>query len=167
MKVSKEQEERFLDFLERHKGLILKVAGAYCQHLDERKDLVQDIILQLWRSFPKYDASYAVSTWIYRIALNVSISFLRKITSRKRVQKSYEQQFELLQWDHGIVDERLEKLYRCIDFLKPLDKGIMILHLEGQKNKEIAEILGMTPTSISTRMQRIRQKLKEQLTPKN
>lgn len=164
MKAAALQEEEFLDFLERNKGLIVKVAGIYCYDHDERRDLIQDIILQLWRSYPKFDNSSSLSTWTYRIALNVSISYLRKITTRKRTQQVYREQVEFVQWDAPFIDERLEQLYRYINFLKPLDRGIVILHLDGVKNKEIAEITGLKPTNVSTRLERIKQKLITHLT---
>jgi RNA polymerase sigma-70 factor (ECF subfamily) len=102
------QEELFIDFLEKNKGLIVKVAGVYCYDHDERRDLIQDIILQLWRSFPKFDSSSSISTWTYRIALNVSISYLRKMTTRKKTHAIYQQQTEFIQWDAPAIDERLE-----------------------------------------------------------
>lgn len=76
-------KERFLSLIEMHKGIIYKVANAYCRDVEDRKDLVQEIVIQLWRSFDKYDAQYKWSTWMYRIALNVAISFLRKEKRRK------------------------------------------------------------------------------------
>lgn len=95
LKASTIQEERFMDFLENNKGLIVKVAGVYCYDHDERRDLIQDIILQLWRAFPKFDGACSVSTWTYRIALNVSISYLRKMTKRKRTQEAYSNKQDL------------------------------------------------------------------------
>ena len=164
MKESKLQEELFIDFLEKNKGLIVKVAGVYCYDNDERRDLIQDIILQLWRAFPKFDESASISTWTYRIALNVSISYLRKITTRKKTQEAYRQQADFIQWDADFTDERLEQLYHYINFLKPLDKAIIILHLDGVKNKDVAEILGIKPTNVSTRLQRIKEILSNHLT---
>jgi RNA polymerase sigma factor (sigma-70 family) len=157
------QEELFVDFLEKNKGLIVKVAGVYCYDHDERRDLIQDIILQLWKSFPKFDDAYSISTWTYRIALNVSISYLRKMTTRKKTLAIYQRQTEFMQWDAPAVDERLEQLYHSIDFLKPVDKAIIILHLDGLKNKDVAEILGLPPTNVSTKLLRIKETLSKHL----
>lgn len=164
MKASKLQEELFIDFLEKNKGLIVKVAGVYCYDHNERRDLIQDIILQLWRAYPKFNASSSIATWTYRIALNVSISYLRKITTRKKTQEEYRQQADFIQWDAHFTDERLEQLYQYINFLKPLDKAIIILHFDGVKNKDVAEILGIKPTNVSTRLQRIKEILSTHLT---
>ncbi len=160
MNESKRYEELFLEYLESCKKLIMKIARIYCKDPEDRKDLVQDIILQLWKSFPKYDNTYAITTWTYRIALNVSISFLRKVTGRHHNQKSYMQHAGLLQANDIVVDEDLKGLYRFIELLKPIDKALMILYLEGCKNKQISSIMGLSDTNVSTRKQRIQDKMK-------
>lgn len=153
-------EQPFLEMLEQHKKLVFKVANAYCKRPEDRKDLVQEIILQLWRAFPKYDETYAITTWMYRIALNVSISFFRKETTRKKVSSSYGQQVSLLEWQEDKIDERLQLLYQWIEQLKPLDKAIIILHLDGHSNPEISEIMGMSLSNVSTKINRIKNQLK-------
>ncbi len=160
MKKSNSQETRFIEYLEGYKKLIAKVARIYCIDTETRKDLIQDIILQLWKSFPNYDNTYSISTWTYRIAINVSISFLRKATTRSNTHSAYQQQMELLQMNDAVVDEKLEQLYRFIDLLKPLDKAIIILYLEACENKEISRVMGMSVSNVSTRKQRIKEKLK-------
>lgn len=158
-------QERFITYLEGYKKLIVKVASAYCFEPEDRKDLVQEISLQLWKAYPSYDQSVALSTWTYRIALNISISFLRKETSRKRREEQYQQERDLLEWSDPILDERLEQLYRVIDHLKPLDKALLILSLEGCKHTEIGDVMGMSPTNVSTKLYRIREQLKSSVTP--
>lgn len=160
MKSSNLQETHFIEYLESYKKLITKVARIYCFDAEARKDLIQDIILQLWRSFPNYDNTYSISTWTYRIAINVSISYLRKSTTRSNAQKSYQQQMEFLQIQDTVIDEKLEQLYRFIDLLKPVDKAVIILYLEDCKNMEIARVMGMSVSNVSTRKQRIKEKLK-------
>ena len=153
-------QEQFITYLEEYKRLIVKVAGVYCSEAEDRKDLIQEISLQLWKAYPNYDRSVALSTWTYRIALNVAISFLRKETSRKRREEQYHRERDILEWHNPILDERLEQLYRIIDQLKPLDKAIIILSLEGCKNTEIAEVMGMSPSNVSTKLYRIKEQLK-------
>lgn len=153
-------QERFITYLGGYKKLIVKVASAYCFETEDRKDLIQEISLQLWKAYPGYDASVALSTWTYRIALNVSISFLRKEISRSKKVEQYQQQRDILEWSNPVMDERLEQLYRIIDQLQPLDKALIILSLEGCKNTEIADVMGMSPTNVSTKLHRIREQLK-------
>ncbi len=151
-------EKIFTEILENHKKLIFKIANSYSRDTEERKDLMQEIVLQLWKAFPKYNSTYALSTWIYRIALNVSISHYRKEKSRKRKEESYTQVIEISDPDH-FRNDRLDKLNYMIDRLSPLEKGIMIMYLEGRNQKEMAQVMGTTPTNISTRINRIKNKL--------
>lgn len=159
-------EEKFTHFLENYKYLLLKVASIYCRAEEDRKDLVQEIILQLWGSFPKYHPEYALSTWTYRIALNVSISYVRKTTTRNRGLQGYKKYQDIIHIDQQDIEEHLKLLYDSIQFLKPFDKAIISLHLEGCKNKEIAKVLGITPSNVSTRLARIKEQLKDKFTTK-
>jgi len=160
LKELKSQDEGFINYLEGYKKLIAKVASIYCKETEYRKDLIQDIIIQLWKSYPKYDKTYAISTWTYRIAINVSISFLRKATSRNKTHRDYLMHDELIQTDYSVIDEKPEQLYRFIELLKPINKAIIILYLEGCSNKEISQIMGMSVTNVSTRKLRIKDELK-------
>lgn len=158
-----ELKKRFITYLEGYRKLIIKIASTYCPGPEERRDLIQEISLQLWKAYPNYDSSAALSTWTYRIALNVSISFLRKETSRKRREEQYHREHDILAWRDPGLDERLEQLYRSIERLRPLDKGIIILSIEGCKNTEIAEVMGMSATNVSTRLNRIKEQLKSSI----
>lgn len=160
MEETKSHDAVFIEYLEGYKKLIAKVARIYCKDSEERKDLIQEIIIQLWKSFPKYDKTYSISTWTYRIAINVSISYLRKATSRKNNHNDYLQQNELMQTEDRVTDEKLEQLYRFIELLKPIDKAIIILYMEGCSNKEISEVMGITVTNVSTRKLRVKEELK-------
>ncbi len=77
-------DERFAELLERHRGIVFKVAATYCRTRADREDVAQEIVTQLWRAFPKFDATRTFSTWMYRIALNVAISFVRTNSVRER-----------------------------------------------------------------------------------
>jgi len=159
LKDSKKLEQEFLELLENNKKLIFKIANVYGKNEEEIKDLGQEITLQLWKSYPKYNPEFAVSTWMYRIALNVSISFYRKEKSRKKINQDLEQQTHILYWEDQIIDDQLKILYQFIEQLKAFDKAIIVLYLEGKKNSEIAEIMGITPTNVSTKLNRIKTKL--------
>ncbi len=161
------QEKLFIEFLEDYKNLIFKVSNIYCRLEEDRKDLIQEIILQLWKAFPKYDPTFARSTWTYRIALNVSISYVRKTSTRNRAIQGYKSNVNLIQIEEEDINEQLTELYDAIQFLKPLDKAIISLSLEGCKNKEIAKVLGITPSNVSTKLNRIKEKLKNHFTKKN
>lgn len=155
------QTGTFLTVMEQHKGIIYKIAHAYCRDPEDRKDLVQEIIYQLCRSFGSYDDRYKYSTWIYRIALNVAISFYRK--NRRRADRAGPLLTDEIVFQETEEDaQRLQQLRLFIDGLKKLDRAIMILYLEEKSHKEMADILGLTTTNIATRLGRIREKLRQQ-----
>ncbi|NNF33387.1 MAG: sigma-70 family RNA polymerase sigma factor [Saprospiraceae bacterium] len=160
-------EEKFTIILDQYKNMILKVAGMYCREEEERKDLVQEIILHLWRAFPKYNDEYAVSTWLYRIALNVSISYVRKTATRNKAILEYKSNPGLIHIEDQDLKQRLTLLYDAIEFLQPFDKALIGLHLEGCKHKEIADVLGITQSNVSTRLSRIKDQLKSNFNSKN
>jgi len=156
------QENKFLAIVESHKKLLFKISNAYCSDPEDRKDLLQEIILQLWKSFPKYDDTYALSTWMYRIALHVSISFHRKQKSRRNLKLSKPDPILAIREEEGKqeLNENLQLLYAFISELKHLDKALMILYLEGKNHQEIGEILGLSKSNVGTKIGRIKEKLK-------
>ncbi|AGA77575.1 RNA polymerase sigma factor, sigma-70 family [Echinicola vietnamensis DSM 17526] len=156
----KTQEKEFERYLKKYEALIIKVARVYSHGAENQKDLIQEIVLQLWRAFPKYSADRGVSTWTYRIALNVSISYLRKESSRRRREEEYSQNQSRQTDNCDPIDDRLKILYRFIHTLNATDKALMLLFLEGCKNKEIAKIMGVTPGVVSTKIYRIKAQLK-------
>ncbi len=147
--------------LEKHKRLIFKISNSYCKSNEDRKDLTQEITFQLWKAFPDYNDEYAFSTWIYRISLNVAISFYRKEKTKKKALETYKEVivFDEVDDDEG-KNEQTRMLYTFIEELNPLDKAIIILHLEAKKNKEIATIMGISATNVSTKINRIKNKLR-------
>ncbi len=137
----------------------MKIASSYFNTAANRNDLVQEIILQLWKAFPKYNPEMTASTWVYRIALNTAISSFRKEQNRKKKLSSYQPIDTFLAWEETAMEEKLNRLYHLISQLNPLEKGIIILHLEGCKNAEIAEIVGISLSNVSTKINRIKTKL--------
>ncbi len=151
----------FLAVMEANKGIIYKVANSYCRNADNRKDLIQEIMVQLWLSFNKYDEKYSITTWMYRIALNVSISFYRKENRRDSINHPLPGEIlTLYEADTGSPQAEVELLYKCIRELKEIDRAIILLYLEGNAQQEIAEILGLSMTNVSTKVSRIKQQLK-------
>lgn len=161
MNVSKNKEV-FLDVLESHKGILYKVANSYSRNEIHKKDLIQEIIIQLWLSFDKYDDTYKLSTWIYRIALNVSISYYRKEKRRRAISQPLPDEVLHISTVEKEVNKQPEiaKLQRFIKELKELDRAIILLSLDGYDHQEIADIMGITVTNVSTRKSRAKEKLR-------
>lgn len=161
---TKDRKQAFLQTLEAHQGIIYKVVHVYCPVKEEQEDLVQEIILQVWRSYPNYNPTFKMSTWLYRIALNVAISFYRKNVLRSNKMTPYqESDFQQLS-DASVksLGEELDLLHQFINRLKELDKALMLLYLEEKSYKEIAEIMGISESNVGTKINRIKQRLKKQ-----
>ncbi|HEY1062984.1 MAG TPA: sigma-70 family RNA polymerase sigma factor [Daejeonella sp.] len=154
-------ELNFQKLIEEHKGILLKVARTYCHNEDDRVDLIQEMSIQIWRSLDKYNDKCKISTWMYRVALNVAISFYRK--NAKRNENTIPLNDELSQIPESENKEKegqLILLERFIQELHNLDKALMLLYLEDRSYSEIAEILGITPGNVGTKINRIKSKLK-------
>jgi RNA polymerase sigma factor (sigma-70 family) len=160
---SVEKSETFLLVIQSNKGIIYKIANSYSHDAEDRKDLVQEIIIQLWKSFDNYTDQFKYSTWIYRIALNTAISFYRK--ENRRTQISNPISDSIINFgDTSVPDETEEKiafLQQFISELKELDKALMLLYLEEKSHKEIAEIIGISETNVATKIGRIKTILKQ------
>ena len=152
--------DKFLSVIQTNKGIIYKIANSYCKDEEDRKDLVQEIIVQLWKSFDKYNEQYKYSTWIYRIALNVAISFYRKEHRRKDISNPLSDGI-LIFTDTDETKEDIRFLQQFIAELKELDKALMLLYLEEKSYKEIAEIIDLSETNVATKIGRIKNRLKQ------
>ena len=161
------KKDRFIKTIDEHKKIIYKIVNSYCRNREHRKDLEQEIIIHLWNSFDNYNEKYKYSTWMYRIALNVAISFYRK-EKKQLVKNDFYNEDSIF----SIVDENKENeteldyhlklLQKFINNLNELNKALMLLYLEEKNYEEIAEILGITKTNVATKISRIKLKLKKE-----
>lgn len=159
--MSVDRHGMYLDIIERHKGVVFKVARAYCSNEFDREDLVQEILAQIWRSLDTYNDSFKITTWMYRVALNVAISFYRK--DKTTAYKHTEMEDKLLSYDMEAErenEQNLNELYTFINELSGVDKAVLLMYLEGESQSEIAANLNITVSNISTKISRIKQKLK-------
>jgi len=149
--------EDFLDLVHKHQGVLHKICLAYCSSHCSREDLYQDIILQLWRSYPSFRGSSSFSTWMYRVALNTAINQTRK----KTIFLSDGAAGDIPDEGWGISDlsEELGLLYSAITRLGKIDRAIILLWLEEHSYEEISDIMGITKKNVSVRLVRIREKL--------
>ena len=160
------EKEKFIELISANKNLIYKVCNSYCSNYEDRKDLEQEILLQIWKSLKNFDGRVKITTWIYKIALNTAISFYRK--DIKKIDKARNDINNLIislpdnEYDSEI-DEKIGILYKLIEQLSKLDKALILLYLDSYKYKEIAEILGITETNVATKLNRIKKSLKEQI----
>lgn len=158
----------FSDLLQRHAGIVFKVANTYARGVDDRADLAQEIAAQLWRAWPKFDSTRSsVTTWMYRIALNVGISYVRSNSVRLRHDA-----VPLDEQLHDIADanaanpeteQQLRLLQLFIAQQPPLDRALLLLYLDERGQREIAEILGISESNVSTKIGRLKQRIRNEL----
>lgn len=156
----------FETLLQRHRGIVFKVAHTYCHDVEDRADLAQEIATQLWRAYPDLDPARSVSTWMYRIALNVGISHVRRQVARAGRTVPIDDAL------HDVADEsardpeaeqRLRLLQRFITRQAPLDRALLLLYLEDRPQREIADILGLSESNVSTKVARLKQRIRTEL----
>jgi len=153
---------KFIELLQENKGLLYKVARTYCFSEEERKDLIQEISLQVWRSFDDYDPKYKFSTWLYRVALNVAISNLRKESRRKKINNPFQEVIvAFIVPEEDQKNEQIAQLYSVISELKPFDRALMLLYLDENPYQEIAEIMGISNSNVATKLSRLKKVIKE------
>jgi RNA polymerase sigma factor (sigma-70 family) len=152
----------FSNLVNENRGIIFKVCNSYCSNKTDIEDLAQEIVYQLWKSYSSYDTSYKFTTWMYRIALNTAISFYRKQKKSGNTISLEEHLIEIADNHEPVItDQNINLLQQFINELKELDKALMILYLEEKTYKEIAEIMGITETNVATKINRVKEKLKQ------
>ena len=154
------QQQFFQEIIEQHKGILFKVARVYCPNESDRQDLIQEMMIQIWQSIHKYNDQFKISTWLYRISLNVAISFYRKSSTRANRFTVVNEQMKEIPSEDKAESEQLKLLEQFIYELKEFDKALMMLYLEDKSHAEIAEILGMSVSNVGTKIGRIKEKLK-------
>jgi RNA polymerase sigma-70 factor (ECF subfamily) len=160
------EREQFIPVMRANQNLIYKICHSYCPDPESRKDLQQEILMQLWNSFSKFDGRVKISTWIYRIALNTAISYYRKDCKHRNNKVAMDASVISLSGfeQESEKDERIVMLYQFIERLDEMDKALMLLYLDGNKYKDIADVLGISETNVATKISRIKKSLKGQLT---
>lgn len=153
-----ERKQIFESWLDHYKALVFKVVSAYALSPMDQNDLFQEITIQLWHSILTFRQESSDSTWIYRIALNTAIKWVRK--EQKHYQSEPIENVELVLQDSGIkVDERLAWLYEEIHRLDEIDRSLILLLLDGFSYKEMAGILGITESNVGVKISRIKKHL--------
>ncbi len=152
-------EQEFVSVVKEYERVIYKVCYLYTTPNATLNDLYQEVVLNLWKAFPKFRKECKISTWIYRIALNTCISFIRK---EKNIPEIVSLTYETDRVEESDeTQEMLRQLYRMINRLGQLEKSIILLYLEDKSYEEIAEITGLTVTNVATKLSRIKDKLRK------
>lgn len=162
--VDMDRKNRFLELVEQNQDIIHKICALYAGNVDDRKDLSQEIVCQLWKSYQSFRGDSKFTTWMYRVALNTALLNLRRNRYRART--------ESLKEHHGdipaeVVDQekhgKISRLYEAINQLRVFDRAIIVLYLEQYPYREISEVIGISESNVSVRLVRIKKTLKELL----
>ena len=148
----------FQELINNNQRIIFKICRAYTDTTEDFDDYQQECVVQLWRSFDSFRGKSKVSTWVYRVCLNVCLSQLRK--KKRRIVTTNQLPFDLKEEKDTSDEENLEMLYRAIKLLKESDRAIILLYLEDKSYKEMAEILGITVTNVGAKVNRVKNQLK-------
>ncbi|RIV18981.1 RNA polymerase sigma factor [Fibrisoma montanum] len=155
-------EKPFLDEVNAHLGIAHKVCRMYCQDPDERADLLQEMLYQLWKSYPGFGGRSSFTTWMYRVCLNTALTWYRKTTRKNWESLSLSHQ-QIPEPPTDPEEEQRQALFRAIATLSPLNKAIVLLYLDEVSYEEIASITGLTKSNVSVRLVRIKKELEAQL----
>jgi len=156
------EKEKFISIIRDNQNLIFKICYTYCKNTEDRKDLEQEILLQLWKSFKNFDGRVKISTWIYKIALNTAITFYRN--NSKVNDKTLRIDASIISLsiaeENSEIDENISILFQLIEKLNEFDKALILLYLDNNKYIDIANILGISETNVATKINRIKKVLK-------
>lgn len=147
--------------IDSHKGILYKVSKMYMDNPDDQQDLFQEIVCQVWKVYDSFKGESQFSTWMYRVAINTAIVFLKK---EKRKVDRYDIPSENIREEESeavLKETQLDHFYRAVQKLDKIDKAIMFYQLEGFSHREIGENLGISEGNARVKLNRAKEKLKE------
>lgn len=158
---NKNLKEEFVSQIEKHQGIIYKVSRMYCDKEECRRDLFQDILLQLWNSYPSFNQQSKFSTWMYRVALNTAIAQFRR--NNKRYEDTVTEMPVNIPEEESYNEKetRRELVHKAINKLSKAEKAIIILYMDDYSYEEISEIAGITISNVGVKINRLKTKLQK------
>ena len=155
-------EKEFIHLINSHRGLLYKICNLYCDEAEDRKDLFQEIVLQLWKAYPNFRKESSISTWMYRIGLNTAISNFRKASKGIFQTSMQDEVFQVPDPDHFTQDNgRIAVLHQAIGKLNTIEKAVIMLYLEEKSYEEMAAILGISKSNVGVKLNRIKSNLEK------
>ena len=153
-------QQEFLEKIENHKGMIFKISKMYVDNQQDREDLYQEIVFQLWKSYQKFEGKSQFSTWLYRVSLNTALSFL-KTEKRKPDNGFLYENLDVAEEETHQKEIQIDFLYKAVQELNPIEKALIFLFLEGQNHKEISQNLGISEINARVKLNRTKEKLQQ------
>ncbi|HEY1033060.1 MAG TPA: RNA polymerase sigma factor [Flavipsychrobacter sp.] len=161
----KPQEQEFTTLIQQHERLVYKVCSLYAADAEDLKDLFQEIVLQAWSGYTRFRNESAISTWLYRVALNTAITHKRKKSRQLGTPVADMQLLHVADASSQAYAEEYAILQKLVGSLPPLEKALILLYFEDRSYQEIADIMGISVSNVGTRLARIKEKLKKQAQP--
>jgi len=155
-------DDSFVQHINQNLGIAYKVAGSYSQDDDDRDDLIQEMMYQLWRSYSSFDGRSKFSTWMYSVCLNTALTYKRK-QKKEKIESLAPSHYQIAETPSEDKEEAINLLFEVIATLSPLNKAITLLYLESMSYEEIASITGLTKSNVSVRLIRIKKELEEKM----
>jgi RNA polymerase sigma-70 factor (ECF subfamily) len=155
-------DQAFIRLVRENDIRLRRIARAYARDVDTQKDLYQDMLVQLWRSFPSFAGDSSTGTWLYRVALNTALAHVRRRNTRHEtpLAEAHDRADETSPVDERFdAQQRVERLYAAIDRLSAPDKMLTMMYLDEKSYREMADVLGITETNVGVRLHRIRKEL--------
>lgn len=160
--MSNSTEIAFLKLVNQHKGILYKASRIYADSIEDREDLQQEILIQLWKSYQNFKGNSEFSTWMYRVAINTAITYLKKEKQRSQNHTASSSHFELQQEDYNPTkDKQLEIFYHAVQELNVLEKAVIFYFMEGMSHKEIGSNLGLSEGNARVKLNRTKEKIQQ------
>lgn len=163
------KEIRFRQIVEENSNRISRICSYYSKSMEDRKDMYQEILVNIWKSLDKFRGESSVSTWIYRIAVNTSLTFAGKSYRNLNLYIEQLPQGTGILWEDDELEKKqnrefqLEELETQLNLLSIIDKALITMVLEGLSMREIADVIGLTEPNVKVKIHRIKENLKQQL----
>ncbi|GIJ94386.1 RNA polymerase sigma factor [Capnocytophaga stomatis] len=158
----KSLEKEFLERIEKHRGILFKIAKMYMDDIDDQRDLFQEITYQLWKAYPSFQGKSEFSTWMYRVALNTAIVFLKSEKKKDFISRDDNlHSIKIKDEDSSEEEHQIKIMYDAIHLLNPIDKALIFYYLENYSGKEIAEQMGLSEVNVRVKLSRAKSKLSE------
>lgn len=157
-------EQVFVEMINKHRGIIYKVCNLYALGREDKNDLFQEIVLQLWRAFPSFREEAKQSTWMYRIALNTAITNFRKESKKPERREISIEEFQIPDMSaNPEEEEQMQLLKQAIGDLTEVERAVILLYLDEKSYEEISEIIGISKSNVGVRISRIKAKLEQMI----